>query len=81
MFSPMEKTIVTILSKKKKPMEIRHLVENVYQGKPTALNPNTVIGSAILRINKKCKHLKLDWCIKGEGRGRAGKTVWIQKNT
>lgn len=75
-FSPNEKTILTILGRRK--MSIVEITRNLYAGKGP-VSASTVVSNAIRRINFKCEYYNLDWYIAGEGMGRVGKTVWKTK--
>lgn len=78
LFSPTESRVIEILGKRI--MKIGDLTEEFYAGYPTKpLNFQNIISGAVLRINKKCKHHKFNWCIQGVGLGRSGKTVWKEK--
>ena len=77
MFSPTESELIKILGNKT--MKIGELTEEFYSHLIKPLNFQNIISGAILRINKKCKHHKLNWHIQGIGLGRQGKTVWKEK--
>lgn len=77
MFSPTEEKVLKILGKRR--LSIRELSNRYFGYSEQVLNPNAVVSSAILRINRKCKYHKLKWFINGSGSGRGGKTVWRDK--
>lgn len=79
-FSEMEKKIIKILNRFNEGLLTSKLASRVYKTvaeDEMPLNANNSVTTSIRQINKKCKRHKLDWFINGEGRGRQGKTVWI----
>jgi hypothetical protein len=77
-FSTNENKLLKIIKVKKRIM-ISDLVEEFYKGEKTPILPNNKINSLVFNINKKCKYYNLKFFINGEGLGRGGKTVWIEK--
>jgi len=77
-FSPTENLVLKTLGKKK--MTVADITSKIFEDPEKVMNPNAVVSSAIIRINKKCKFHKLSWWINSYGLGRAGKTVWLDKN-
>lgn len=78
-FSPTETKVLKILGKKK--ATITELADTYFEKGKKPYDPNGVISSAVLRINRKCKYHNLDWFLNGEGLGRGGRTVWKEKNS
>lgn len=76
-FSPLETKVLKALGRRK--LSIAELTEKIYKRVP--LNGATTVGTAIIRINKKCQLHKLDWHLEGQGLGRGGKTVWVEKKS
>lgn len=78
LFSPTENKVLKILGSKK--MTIKKIAEEFYKGVKKPINPNNVISGAVIHINRKCEYHNLEWFVNGAGLGRAGKTVWRDKN-
>ena len=76
-FSPVELKVLKIVTSK--PKKVSELAEKFFNGDKPPLNPNAVVSSAIIRINKKCEYHKLTWFINGYGLGRACRTVFKDK--
>lgn len=74
MFSPIEERVLKLLGKTE--ATISELAKDYFKGRKKPYDPNAVISSAVLRINRKCKYYRLDWFINSYGLGRSGKTVW-----
>ena len=75
LFSPTEIELIELLGKRV--MKIGELTEEFYSDRLVKpLNFQNIVSGSILRINKKCKHHKLNWQIQGTGLGRSGKTIW-----
>ncbi|MFM6929046.1 MAG: hypothetical protein ACKOX6_11320 [Bdellovibrio sp.] len=76
-FSETELQLLELLGSRR--MTILDLTAEHYKNRRPPLNPNNVVSSAIVRINKKCEYYNEDWFINGEGLGRGGRTVWKEK--
>jgi len=74
LFSPTELRVLKLLGKKK--LTVTKLTEEYFKKEKKPLNPNAVISSAVIRINRKCKYHKLNWFVNGCGGGRGGKEIW-----
>lgn len=79
LFSPTERKVLKILEWVPRDVTVKFLTKRFFQGKSRPINPRAVVTSAILRINRKCEYHKLPWFINSYGNGRAGKTVWKDK--
>ena len=79
MFSPTEKKVLKLLKSGKKRKTVTLVTKLYFFRCKKPYNANAVISSAILRINRKCEYYRFDWFINGNGGGRGGKTVWIDK--
>lgn len=78
LFSPTENEIIKLLGKKK--TTIKKLTDLFFKNQKKPLNANNVVSGAIRHINLKCAYHRLDWFVNGEGLGRGGKTVWLDKH-
>lgn len=80
-FSPTESKVLKLLEKTKK-TTIQKLTDRFYKDiKKKPLNGSAVISGAIRNINRKTEYHKLKWFVNGEGLGRGGKTVWLDKTS
>ncbi len=77
-FSAREQEVLKVLGRKK--LLIVEITEMVFGKKKAPIGANNGIGSAIRRINEKCRYHKLPWFLNGMGVGRAGKAVWKDRN-
>lgn len=77
LFSATELKVLKLLGSKK--ITISALATAYFKGETKPLDPNAVVSSAILRINRKCLYHKVGWHIEGSGGGRGGRTVWKTK--
>lgn len=79
LFSMNELDILEIIGKNKMP--ITDVTDCLYGGYVKPVHANIVTSNAIMRINKKCQHHKLNFRIAYDGfGGRGGKHVEIKKN-
>ena len=76
MFSATEKKVLKIIGRKK--MTITDITKKLYKGERRLTGNNSTAG-VVRRINMKCYHHDLKWCLDGRGAGRAGRTVWRDK--
>lgn len=76
-FSETEAKVLKLLGDKK--ATLAALTTKYFQSNKKPMNPNAVISSAILRINRKCEYHNLEWFVNGSGGGRGGKTVWVDR--
>ncbi|MFZ3229009.1 MAG: hypothetical protein WA160_02300 [Pseudobdellovibrio sp.] len=73
-FSQTELKVIELLGSEK--ITISSLTKSFFSNSTNPIDPNAVISSAVLRINRKCKFHKLDWIIEGTGSGCNGRTLW-----
>ncbi len=74
-FSDGERRVLKILGRKR--MTVSRIAERFYGDVP--MNGSIVIASIIRKITLKCERSKSPWTLRGEGVGRAGRTVWRTK--
>lgn len=80
MFSSLETEVIKRIGKKR--MTITDLSRTFIKtphDRVDVFELNNSLAGVVRRIARKCEFYKLDWTIKGTGRGRAGKTIWITK--
>jgi len=76
-FNSRELAIIDLLGDNK--ITISELTKKYYTTRPITIDSNNKISGYLRRITAKCGYHGLNWTIKGEGLGRKGRTVWIQK--